>query len=396
MGFISSVTSNTQVVITNDDQNGKSDSNNIALEKIKLEIVTAFEGIAYNAKSKISVLIGKNTKETRVENVIINVNNYLEKSKGTGRCNKLISNIEKGQDSELNKNYKLEKRSNSLYQFIDRKDVVESTSSSELDEMSRVKGTKIKAYYLNKLQVENDKKISINKTQEEIKNADDELIALEDLHRITYGLVSMYNTELSKTEKLADADKFKKITPEKTVLNNDQLKILQLQLKQLNNKNEVYTNAIKLNMASLPTTFDKLKCLENKIIPDVSEMIKPAIIELCCPQENFWTRLANAISTFLYPKISQDKQTKKIQLENDLSKLNGLITELSKKPGYYNVMKAPWLYELVSHLLVKGIPAQYPFDPLNILSPDRKIWLELQKEWLKPLETKSEALKSLQ
>ncbi len=388
--IVSNIMSNTQVVITNDDQNDKSDSNNITLEKIKLEIVTAFTGIEYDAKSKISNLIKRNTNVTTLKEVMINVNNYLEKSKGTERCNLLISNIEKDQDSELNKSYKLEKDGRKLYRFINRKDIVEGVSSSELEKMTRENETKIKEHHINKIKTESNREVIINKIKEAIKNADDEFIALEDLHRVTYGLVSMYHTEFSKTEKMADVGKLKNFIPEGTVLHNEGLNELKLQYEQLNNKNRVYIDTINSNLTSLPTTFDKLKNLENKIIPDVLEMINSAVVELCYPQENFWTRLANTISAFLFPKFSKDKQTKKTQLENKLLKLNGLITELSKKPGYDHVMEAPWLYELVSHLLIKGTPAQYPFDPLNVLSPDRKVWLELQKGWLKPLESKSD------
>ncbi|AHM72605.2 hypothetical protein [Yersinia hibernica] len=390
MRVISSVTSNAQVIINNDDQNDDFDSNEITLEKIKLDIMTAFIGIKYDVNSKINALIGRNTNITTLEDIVISVNKYLEKSKGTDRCNMFISNIEKEQDSELNKNYKLDKSSNGLYKFIDRKDAVESTSSSCLNEINRGKETKIKEHHINKLKAEGDRKVIVNKTKEAIKNANEEFIALEDLHRVTYALVSMYNTEFSKTEKVADVGKLKNIIPEGVVLNNDELNEFKLQLERLNNKNRAYIEAINSNLDLLPSTFDKLNHLENKIIPDVSKIINPAIVELCYPQENFWTWLANAISAFLFPKISKEKQDKKKQLENNLSELNGLITELSKKPGYHHVMEAPWLYELVSHLLIKGIPAQYPFDPLNVLSPDRKVWLELQKEWLKPLESKSD------
>lgn len=57
------------------------------------------------------------------------------------------------------------------------------------------------------------------------------------------------------------------------------------------------------------------------------------------------------------------------------------------------MVQTNWLYGLVTQILVKGTPAQYPFDPLNILSPDRKVWLALQKEWpvlLKPKSTEPE------
>ncbi|MDA5474179.1 hypothetical protein, partial [Yersinia kristensenii] len=79
-----------------------------------------------------------------------------------------------------------------------------------------------------------------------------------------------------------------------------------------------------------------------------------------------------------------------MQFVGNIINLKELITDLSHKPGYENLMKAKWLYGLVTQMLVKGTPAQYPFDPLGVLSPDRKVWLELQKEWLKPLEPKSD------
>ncbi|HEN3652092.1 TPA: hypothetical protein U5E41_004162, partial [Yersinia enterocolitica] len=221
--IISSVTSNTQVGITNDVQKDKSDSNNITLEKIKLEIVTAFTGIEYDAKSKISNLIKRNTNVTTLEDVIISVNKYLEKSKDTDRCNLFISNIEKDQDSELNKSYKLEKDGRNLYRFINRKDIEEGVSSSELDKMTRENETKIKEHHINKIKTESNREVIINKIKEAIKNADDEFIALEDLHRVTYGLVSMYNTEFSKTEKMADVGKLKNLIPEGTVLHNEGL-----------------------------------------------------------------------------------------------------------------------------------------------------------------------------
>ncbi|WP_145509921.1 hypothetical protein, partial [Yersinia rochesterensis] len=161
MTVISSATSNTQVVISNDDQKDKPDSNNITLEKIKLEIVTAFTGIEYNANSKISRLIEKNTNETRMGNVIINVNEYLKEGEGTKRCKDFISNIEKDQGSEFNKNYTLEKNRKGLYQFIDRKYVVDDVCSSEVNEEVRYKESQI--------QKQNDRIINEEKIKKELQ-----------------------------------------------------------------------------------------------------------------------------------------------------------------------------------------------------------------------------------
>ncbi|EKN6171685.1 hypothetical protein DVQ67_04725 [Yersinia enterocolitica] len=112
------------------------------------------------------------------------------------------------------------------------------------------------------------------------------------------------------------------------------------------------------------------------------------MIKLFNKQDTLWTRLINAIASLLFSDLFKSKENENMQSTKNLLELRELITELRKKPGYGCVVRAKWLYGLVTQILVKGTPAQYPFDPLNVLSPDRKVWLELQKEWLKSLDSK--------
>lgn len=343
-------------------------------DKIKYEIEDVFKkvGEGYDAISKSKVMIISN-----------NVNYYRLKVMKAGTECDLVANINEyiGDEKRCRKSEKCKLFINEIKERI----ISENSILNKFYFLQNNKGYKL---CLSESGVENDKIKVINRINKMIEDAGNELIALKDLHRITYSLVSMYNSELFRTETLVNDDEFKNVISEGVVMHSDELDRLKLKLEKLNNKNRVYIGKINLNMDSLPSTLNGLEDYENKIIPNVLEMIKPAIVELCCPQENFWARLANVISAFLFPKIFKEKQDKKTQLENTLSELNRLITELSKKTNYDNVMNAPWLYKLVSHLLVKGTPTQYPFDLLNVFSPDRKVWLELQKEWLKPLEPK--------
>lgn len=344
------------------------EKNSDLLNDIKVEIIREFSQINFDKKSKISKCIEEITKSPNVNDVIDNVNAYLDKSKGTDRNKEFIDDLSaliRDENSVIGKEYHLITQSKKCYKLVHKhfSDSKAALTPSAVEQGVRQHETKIKAQILEGLGTEKEKETIINKTMETIKNADNELIALKDLHRITYRLVAMFNQVFSRDNKVVDDEKCENI--------------------------EIYYHAIEVNLNSLPTSIDELKHLTNKEIPDVLKMIITARSELLCPLENIWTRLANAISAFLFPAISKEKQDKKMQLENNLSELDQLITELSKKPNYDNVMKSPWLYELVSHLLVQGTPVQYPFDPFNVLSPDRKVWLELQKEWLTLLQDKS-------
>ncbi|WP_145586044.1 MULTISPECIES: hypothetical protein [Yersinia] len=393
MTVISSATSNTQVVISNDDQKDKPDSNNITLEKIKLEIVTAFTGIEYNANSKISRLIEKNTNETRMGNVIINVNEYLKEGEGTKRCKDFISNIEKDQGSEFNKNYTLEKNRKGLYQFIDRKYVVDDVCSSEVNEEVRYKESQIQKQNDRIINEEKIKKELQEKKElkKEIERINKNLGKLEHRDTIFRGLVAVSDV-VFECKTFSGSDKIKKKHDFLKSKNIDSSCLIELKehIEQLEGLEKLYIDNMYLNMEELPKFHENLESVKNEGVRDAAKMINTLIENLSYKEKTIRTRVVNIIASFLFPNLFKNRESEKMQFVGNIINLKELITDLSHKPGYENLMKAKWLYGLVTQMLVKGTPAQYPFDPLGVLSPDRKVWLELQKEWLKPLEPKSD------
>ncbi|HGH0371724.1 TPA: hypothetical protein ACQ340_002100 [Yersinia enterocolitica] len=392
MTVISSATSNTQVVISNDDQKDKSDSNNITLEKIKLEIVTAFTGIEYGVNSKISNLIKRNTNVTTLEDIIISVNKYLEKSKGKDRCNVFISNIEKEQNSELNKNYKLEKHSNGLCQFIDRKYVVDDVCLSEVNEEVRYKESQIQKQNDRIINEEKIKKELQEKKElkEEIERINNNLGELEHRDTISRGLVAVSDV-VFECKTFSGSDKIKKKHDFLKSKNIDSSCLIELKehIEQLEGLEKLYIDNMYLNMEELPKFHENLESVKNEGVRDAAKMINTLIESLSYKEKTIRTRVVNIIASFLFPNLFKNRESEKMQFVGNIINLKELITDLNHKPGYENLMKAKWLYGLVTQMLVKGTPTQYPFDPLGVLSPDRKVWLELQKEWLKPLEPKS-------
>ncbi|EKN3723132.1 TPA: hypothetical protein ACPZRY_001506 [Yersinia enterocolitica] len=392
MTVISSATSNPQVVITNDDQKDKSDSNNITLKKIKVEIVTAFTGIEYDADSKISKLIERNTNATTLREVMINVNKYLKKSKGTYRCDLFISNIGKKQDSELNKNYKLENHSNGLYQFIDRKYVVDDVCSSEVNEEVRYKESQIQKQNDRIINEEKIKKELQEKKElkEEIERINNNLGGLEHRDTISRGLVAVSDV-VFECKTFSGSDRIKKKHDFLKSKNIDSSCLIELKehIEQLEGLEKLYIDNMCLNMEELPKFHKDLESVKNEGVRDAAKMINTLIESLSYKEKTIRTRVVNIIASFLFPNLFKNRESEKMQFVGNIINLKELITDLNHKPGYENLMKAKWLYGLVTQMLVKGTPAQYPFDPLDVLSPDRKVWLELQKEWLKPLEPKS-------
>ena len=392
MTVISSATSNPQVVITNDDQKYKSDSNNITLEKIKVEILNALTGIEYDADSKISKLIERNTNATTLKEVMINVNKYLKKSKGKDRCNVFISNIEKEHNSELNKNYKLEKHSNGLYQFIDRKYVVDDVCSSEVNEEVRYKESQIQKQNDRIINEEKIKKELQEKKElkEEIERINNNLGGLEHRDTISRGLVAVSDV-VFECKTFSGSDKIKKKHDFLKSKNIDSSCLIELKehIEQLEGLEKLYIDNMYLNMEELPKFHENLESVKNEGVRDAAKMINTLIESLSYKEKTIRTRVVNIIASFLFPNLFKNRESEKMQFVGNIINLKELITDLNHKPGYDNLMKAEWLYGLVTQMLVKGTPAQYPFDPLDVLSPDRKVWLELQKEWLKPLEAKS-------
>ncbi|WP_145589742.1 hypothetical protein [Yersinia rochesterensis] len=396
MMIVSNVMSNTQVVITNDDQKDKSDSNDITLEKIKLEIVTAFTGIEYDAKSKISNLIKRNTNVTTLEDVIISVNKYLEKSKDTDRCNLFISNIEKDQNSELNKSYKLEKHSNGVYQFIDRKDIVKFELSSELNVINQQKEKKIKERVNS--EKNNEMKRAELRLKEEVKVKKEEIECIKNELRELFSRCGIFRGLVDVHSRVFECKVFSgsdRIIKEYSALKNkmpdsSDLIMLKEHFDKLDELKRSYNADVVLNMNSLSNFHEDLESFKSEEIPDTAQMISTMLEKISNQEKTIWTKFMDSIAYFLFPNLFESRESDKMKSVTNLVNLKGLVTDLYEKPDYKNVLKAKWLYGLVTQMLIKGTPTQYPFDPLNVLSPDRKVWLELQKGWLKPLESKSD------
>lgn len=393
MVSISNLMSNTQVVIVNGEQNDNVDSYDITLEKIKLDIVTAFAGIKYDANSKISNLIKINTNATALKDVINNLNEYLEKSKGTDRYNMFISNIKKEQDSQLNKNYILENNDKGRYQFVDQKDVVEITPLYKVNEEVRCKDSQIK-----KQNDRRDHDGKINKelqekkeVKEEIECINNNLRELEHRYSISRGLVEVSSVVFER-KIFSGSDKIKMEHDflKNKDINSSCLTELNEHVVQLKKLKERYIKDMYLNMEELPKFHNDLESIKSEGVRDAAKMISAMLENLSYKENNIWTRVVNVIASFLFPDLFKKRESEKMQFVGSIINLKELITDLSHKPGYEDLMTAKWLYGLVTQILIKGTPAQYPFDPLNVLSPDRKVWLELQKEWLKPFESKSD------
>ncbi|HDL7645777.1 TPA: hypothetical protein PXO92_002385 [Yersinia enterocolitica] len=397
MGFLNNTrfVSNDQVVMANHDQKDKSDGNNVALEKIKLEIVSSFEGIEYDQNSKISALIKINTNEMVLENIIINVNNYLEKNKGTKRCKQFISNIAKEQDSELNKNYKLEEYGKGRYQFIDRKDFVKLELPSELNAINQQKEKKIK-WQVNS-EKNNEMKSAELRLKDEVKVKKEEIECIKNELRELFSRCGIFRGLVDVHSRVFEYKVFSgsdRITKEYNALKNkmpdsSDLIMLKEHFDKLDELKRSYNADVVFNMNTLSNFHENLESFKSEEIPDTAQMIRTMLEKVSNQEKTIWTKIVDSIVYFLFPNVFESRESDKMKFVTNLVNLKELVTDLYEKPDYKNVLKAKWLYGLVTQMLVKGTPAQYPFDPLNLFSPDRKVWLELQKEWLKPLPPKS-------
>ncbi|HDL6962990.1 TPA: hypothetical protein PXM28_002273, partial [Yersinia enterocolitica] len=158
---------------------------------------------------------------------------------------------------------------------------------------------------------------------------------------------------------------------------------------------EHYTEII--TNVTLPQALEsELFYLKNRIIPNISDMLKELMDRTPSPLEGSWRRLINFIVAHLFPSLSKEINNKMNTSKSELENFYLLLSDAKKEvqDTEQNIDKSPCIYHLACQLLEDCIPAQYPFDPLNVLSPDRKVWLELQKEWLKPLDSKPAASNS--
>lgn len=370
-------------------------NDNCYLSKLKLDIIQAFNKLEFDSKSKVSKCIREITKSFAIENVITNVNKYLSKSNGTERYKIFTEEVKLLIDNkklDVDDKYDFIVNNGGCYEFVQKCHYYPEVTcaSSEFDESVKHSDIEAKNKYINKLKIEKE----VNEVKQEIEQADDKSIALIDLHRIIYGLLSIYNKGFNKSEEIKTDDGGADVQPKELVLDSRVLSELKIHLGKLDSKNKTYEGIINSNMGLLPTTYDDLKYLKNKIIPDMLDAIQSAKIEIVLNQfkephsESAWRRIVNAIAKFLSPSLFSEIENKK-QSWDKLIEFEKLLKELQQKKGYENIHSAPWVYHLACQLLDKCVPPQYPFDPLNLFSPDRSAWLTLQKEWRQPLESHS-------
>ncbi|MCB5321560.1 hypothetical protein LH412_05815 [Yersinia intermedia] len=362
----------------------KNETNEVSLAvNLKNELLTFFIKIGGSEKTpkkgKMSSLKNDIMTDVSVESIIIKVNAYLRESRGS-KCNEFVKELQCAtRNNKLNicDKYDFLKGNNNKYQFSIKEDMrqeaVLSTESCS-----------------NAGAVDHEK---INSAKESIRCAENKLMKLIDLYYLSRGLWAMHC-------RLFEYNMYqgKGLTINKDIIFKDSMSgehdlvKLQLRCKKIENLAVSYDTEINMNMRSLPD-FNKSLVVVCETSPDALELINSLLPKLLNKHDTLWTRFVNAIASVLFPDLFQDKENGNMQTAKDLLELKGLITALRKKTGYDRVVQTNWLYGLVTQILVKGTPTQYPFDPLNILSPDRKVWLALQKEWpvlLKPKSTEPE------
>lgn len=364
------------------------------LSELKSDIIQIFNKLEFNSKSKASKCIQEITNSVAIENVIDNVNKYLSKSNGTERYKIFTEEVKLLIDNkklEIGDKYDFVINNGGCYEFAKKHhDDPEMTCVlSELDESVKYSDLEAKNKRMNILKLEKE----ISEVRQKIEQVTNKNSALMDLHEITYELLSIYNKTFNKLGGIK-TDDGGYVQPKNPVSDSRTFSELKTHLDKLNSKNKTYEVIVNSNMNSLPTICDELKYLENKNIPDMLQAIKPAKIEIILSEakepnsESTWRRIVNAIAKFLSPSLFVEIENKK-QSWDELIKFAEQLTKLKEKNGYENVHSTPWVYHLACQLLDKCVPPQYPFDPLNLFSADRRVWLTLQKEWRQPLESNS-------
>ncbi|MCW8111557.1 hypothetical protein [Yersinia intermedia] len=364
--------------------NYKNETNEISLAvNLKNELLTFFikaEGCKETQKKgKMSSFKNDVMTDVSVESIISKINVYILESSGS-KYNRFLKELKyatRNNKLTICDKYDFLKVNNNKYQFSIkagmRPDAVLSTESCS-----------------NAASVDHEK---INLARESVRCAENKLMKLIDLYYLAQGLLVMHC-------RIFEYNMFqgKGLTINKDIIFKDSmsgehdLAKLQLRCERMEKLAVSYDTEINMNMRLLPD-FNKNLVIVCETSPDALELINSLLPKLLNKHDTLWTRFVNAIASVLFPDLFQDKENGNIQTAKDLLELKGLITALRKKTGYDRVVQTNWLYGLVTQILVKGTPAQYPFDPLNILSPDRKVWLALQKEWpvlLKPKSTEPE------
>ncbi|HEI6897710.1 TPA: hypothetical protein SK276_002249 [Yersinia enterocolitica] len=329
-------------------------------------------------------------KAVDVDDIISKVNSYLMIGTGT-KYKSFVENVKlamQNNDSDICKGYDLLESKKGIYQLALKQGMkLDAASPEDSNNKNYHECNKSKVQMLNRMRSEDYE--SVNLAKENISRTQDKLIKLMGLYCITRGLVAMHN-------RLFESNVFHGVNlmMNKDIILKDRMAavndvtILKEQVREIEMLMIPYEKEIILNLNLLPTFHEKSEPMQCKEDANALQLINSMLIKLFNKQDTLWTRLINAIASLLFSDLFKSKENENMQSTKNLLELRELITELRKKPGYGCVVRAKWLYGLVTQILVKGTPAQYLFDPLNVLSPDRKVWLELQKEWLKSLDSK--------
>lgn len=316
--------------------------------------------------SKIKKHIDKLKESNTLDLFIANLNHYLSVNIKGKKCTAFLKEIKNNKEFKINKNY-------------------------ELNAMNQYKEKQAK----EKLSIEGNDDVRNNelclKEQERIEHINNDIKELVERCIIFRGLVEVH-CRIFECKMFSGSDRivnrFNILNDEPLVL--DDLSELKKHFEKLNELKRDFITDVDCNIKLLLRFHENSASGRCEIIPDAAQMISTMLEKISNQDKTIWIKMVDAIASFLFTKSFESRASDKIELAINLINLKELITNLRGKLGYENVYKAEWLYGLVTQMLVKGTPTQYPFDPLGVLSPDRKVWLELQKEWLKPLEPKSD------
>ncbi|OWF81553.1 hypothetical protein B4900_03840 [Yersinia rohdei] len=300
----------------------------------------------------------------------------------------------------VNKYYNLNEVDGRFHIFTSRKYENECSSSSGYDAGVINYGVKCKALYADNVSTQDKAK---KKAIDDITNAIDsflvKLCKVEMKFNFALKLASLYDGTIYGIDQILDQDMDRLMHLRVDMKKSNNLSDIEEYVAKIKECSEKYNNEYHFYVALLPNIYDeKLIHIQSEIIPDVLIFIKPAMVRILAKKDQvaedktIWRRIVDAIVKFLSPqlfnKIEEDKKKTWEMLEN----FSKLIEYAKNNIGSntYDYL-SPKIHYLAAQLLDKCVPGQYPFDPLNILSPDRKVWLELQKEWSKPLEPKPTA-----
>ncbi|MDN0095504.1 hypothetical protein [Yersinia rohdei] len=367
---------------------------------IKMEVLELFGELTYGKNSKIKTHINLLSNCYDLDVFIENLNRYLKENEHSNKQEKFIKLVTGAPNLVINKYYNLNEVDGRFHIFTSRKYENECGSSSGYDEGVINDGVRCKALYADDVSKQDKAK---KKAIDDITNVIDsflvKLFKVEMKFNFALELASFYDGTIYETDQILDQDMARLKHLRVGMIKSNNLSYLEEYLAQIKECSEKYDNEYYSYAGLLPNIYDeKLIHLQSEIIPDVLIFIKPAMVRILAKKDQvtedktIWRRIVDAIVKFLSPQLFN-------KIEEDKKKTWEILENFSKSIEYaknnidsdtYDCL-SPKIHYLAGQLLDQCVPGQYPFDPLNILSPDRKVWLELQKEWSKPLEPKPTA-----